>query len=124
MSIATMKNYQDSISTVLDTSYVPPMEEGQETGIWVFTQFIGGAELANDGSSSKVELFWDATGDGVGMELIDAVYTASETYSHTLNQSTQYVLDGTARFVVRRTVLGGNQTTLRQIYAQVQGFTY
>ncbi|MGL1507659.1 hypothetical protein ACSTH4_23530, partial [Vibrio parahaemolyticus] len=75
----------------------------------------------SDGSS-KIELFWDPHGNGDGsMVLVDAIYTASETYNHTLDETIPYDLDGTACFRVRRTVLGG--ILPRQVYAQVQGFT-
>lgn len=111
--------YQGSISTTQDDVFVPQPNTQGVIGNWAFERWSAGTQLVA-GSTSKIELYWDASGNGTNMTLVDAIYTSGETYAHELDSSVLYSVDGTARVVVRRTVLGGN--TAREVYAQVQGF--
>jgi hypothetical protein len=111
--------YQGTVTSTQDDTFTPQPNEPGGTNNWAFQRWSAGTQLIA-GSSSKVELFWDATGDGNNMTLVDAIYSASETYQHPLDPSVFYTVDGTARVLVRRTVLSGNAS--REIYAQVQGF--
>lgn len=113
MSTPITQVYQDSMSGTVDTAYTIP------AGPWVFERWSAGAQFIS-GSSSKVELFWDQVGDGSDMTLLDAIYTSSETYAHTLDNTITYESDGNSRIVIRRSVLSG--ATAREIYAQWQGF--
>jgi hypothetical protein len=104
--------YQTSVSTVQTDTMVPA------AGSFNFFRWSAGAALST--GSAKIELFWDANGTQTDMTLVDAIYTASETYNHELDPNNLYTADGTTEHVViRRTVLGS--TDAREIYASWQG---
>lgn len=119
MSTYVSKTYQSNVSNSIEDVFVPQETSPPDTGNWAFVVWsAGGQNVA--GSTNKIELFWDASGIGSNMTLIDAIYTAGETYQHELDQTNFYTVDNVGRFVVRRSVLGVQ--TSREIYAQVQGF--
>jgi hypothetical protein len=109
------QTYQDVLSTATtDSAFTIPFQSGN----WNFFYFAAGAQaVANQ--SSKVELYFDQAGDGTNMQLIDAIYTDSETYQHNFDPNVLYTVGTNSRIVVRRTLLGG--TTAREVFAQWQG---
>lgn len=104
--------YQSDVSDVVVDIMTPA------AGSFNFFRWSAGAEAAE--GSVKIELFWDQDGTQEGMQLIDAIYTASETYNHELDPNTLYEADGVvAHVVVKRTVFNSSQP--REIYASWQG---
>lgn len=113
MSTPISQVYQDTVSSTTDVNFTPPV------GNLIFTSFSGGAQVAILGNT-KMELFWDASGNGTNMELISAIYTTGETYNLDQNANLFYNSDGVGRVVIRRKLLGGGLP--REVYAQVEGF--
>jgi len=104
--------YQGDVATVQIDTMTPA------AGSFNFFRWSAGAAAAE--GSAKIELFWDADGTQQNMTLVDAIYTASETYNHELDPNNIYTADGNVEHVViKRTILGS--TVAREVYAQWQG---
>jgi hypothetical protein len=105
--------YQDTLSITQDDSYAIPVP-----GNWNFLDWQASAEAVGN---SKIELFWDETGDGSNLELVSAVYTkGAVTTAQVFDPNIYYNSTGNSNVIVRRSLLGG-VTTPRQIYAQWHG---
>ncbi len=112
--------YQDTLSTVTNNYFTIDFVDSG-TLHWAFSRFSAGAQSIT-GESTKVELFYDADGTGNNLVLIDAIYTAGETYQHDFDTSVTYPYTiNTSRVLVRRTCFDGGSPTAREVYAQWQG---
>jgi len=112
-----VQSYQDNLSLAVTDNYFVLDYVDSGTLYWTFERFSAGAQWLLNGSS-KVELFYDANGDNQ-LVLIDAIYTASETYQHEFDINVKYPYTANvSRVLVRRTLFGAGA---REIYAQWQG---
>lgn len=104
---------QGSVAAATDTTYVIP------NGNTLTVQNFRGGALVDfkAGSGAKIELFYDPLGTGVGMTLIDVVYSAGDTIN--LGQNYTAVGNGTRRMLMRRTPFTG---TVVEIYGKWDGF--
>jgi len=80
----------------------------------IIQRFQGGAE--GDGGASKVSLYYDSTGTGVGT-LISVGYCANNSFQYDLNET--YIGDGTARIRIARTRIDAGT---REIYGRWEGY--
>lgn len=101
---------QSSISSPADTNYTIP--DGKLLKI---QQLQAGAQVGLNGS--KVELYYDPNGNGVGMTLIGAIYVDGS--SGTLDLNVEHIGNGVERIVLRRYPFGN---TSREIFGQWVGY--
>jgi hypothetical protein len=112
--------YQDVLSEAVTNNYFNLDYVDSGTLHFGFSRFSAGAQWAN-GQSVKIELFYDADGTGNNLQLIDAIYTASETYQHDFDLGVMYPYNiSVSRVLVRRTIFATTPTAV-EIYAQWQG---
>jgi hypothetical protein len=123
-----VETYDDVLSVNVTDSYFTPdfvdPSGGTTNYAFVFTSLTGGAQAAADGTTSKIELFYDNDGTGDDLILIDAIFTVGETYQHILSPTEfEPFIPGTSRILVRRTVYSPDGVTYaaREIYGQWQG---
>ena len=110
--------YQDTLSVAVTENVFNIDYVDSGTLFWTFERFSAGSQFVN-GQSAKIELFYDAAGDD-NWQLIDAIYTVSETYQHEFDVDVEYPFNvGLSKVKVKRTLFGG--TTAREVYAQWQG---
>lgn len=98
-------------STIVDDVFV--IASGETLTI---TRFLAGAE--GSGKSSKVELYYDPAGTGVGMSIIRIAYLADNTIEFLFEE--QFVGDGTAAIRLRRTRLDSG---VREVFGAWEGFS-
>lgn len=113
-----IKTYSDTLDIGVHDDYFTI--DFVDSGIlyWNFSKFSGGCQYAI-GQSSKIELFYDADGTAENLELIDTIYTASETYQHEFDPNIKYsYTSNVSRVLVRRTLYS---LVSVQVYAQWQG---
>ena len=82
----------------------------------VIQNFNGGA--APEGSGSKVELFYDSNGNGVGMTLLRVAYVTGSSFALDMNREVGPG-NGTRAVRLRRTSLGGAS---REVAAFLAGY--
>lgn len=112
--------YQDTLSEQVTNNYFNIDYVDSGTLHFGFSGFSAGAQYAA-GQSVKVELFYDADGTGNDLQLIDAIYTMSETYQHAFDLAIMYPFTiSTSRVLVRRTIFAVVPQPV-EIYAQWQG---
>jgi len=71
-------------------------------------RFSGGGEQTNGGN--VIELWYDPNGNGVGMQIIDAIFCDGSSDQHDLNE--EYIGDGTKKIRMRRKRLSGGAVAL------------
>lgn len=101
---------QSDMSGTSDTDYTIPNGE-----TLVIQRFIGGGE--GDGSTSKVELYYDPNGNGTGMTLIAVGYVSDNNFQFDLNVS--YTGDGTRNIKMRRTRISSGT---REVFGKWEGY--
>lgn len=113
-------NFQDTLSQAVTNNYFTIDFSDSGTLHWTFSRFTAGCQFQT-GQSCKVELFYDADGTGDDLQLIDAVYSTSETYQHTFDTAVEYPYNiSISRVLVRRTIFNA-VIVPTEVFAEWQG---
>jgi len=79
------------------------------------TKFLGSASYASN--SSKVSLYYDPNGTGIGMSLIKTVFVNGNNFEFDVYE--KYVGDGVKKIRLRREPMGGG---LREVFGKFEGY--